>query len=202
MSGTLTVQTIQGPTSGANANKVIIPAGQTLDASAGGMTLPAGVGGKILQVVSTTKTDTFSTTAGMGSPVQITGLTATITPTSTSSKILVMYNVDFGFNGTGTTIGIALSRNGSSICIGDAASVRPRVTSVGHHEGSPWNAHNSAGTFLDSPNTTSATTYGLKIGNNGNSALTIFVNRTGRDNNLTHEDGRSTSTITVMEIAG
>jgi hypothetical protein len=49
MAGILTVQTIQGPTSGANANKVIIPAGQTLDASAGGVTLPAGVGGQVVQ---------------------------------------------------------------------------------------------------------------------------------------------------------
>ena len=39
--GTLTVQTLQAPTSGANANKVLIPSGHTLDAS-NGLTTPAG----------------------------------------------------------------------------------------------------------------------------------------------------------------
>ena len=47
------------------------------------------VTGNILQVVSTTKTDTFSTTST--SYVDITGLSVSITPTSTSSKIFIKY---------------------------------------------------------------------------------------------------------------
>jgi hypothetical protein len=41
MASELIVQTLKGPTTGANANKVIIPSGQTLDASAGSISLPA-----------------------------------------------------------------------------------------------------------------------------------------------------------------
>ena len=92
MAGILTVQTIQGPTSGANANKVIIPAGQTLELTEGvalpsGTTLPAGVGGKVLQVVSfntTTQTQTTSTS------FIDTAITGSITPSSTSSKVLII----------------------------------------------------------------------------------------------------------------
>ena len=54
--------------------------------------------GSILQVVSTTKTDTFTSTST--SMVDITGLSATITPSSTSSKILVMASVASGNTGS------------------------------------------------------------------------------------------------------
>ena len=54
--------------------------------------------------------------------------------------------------------------------------------------------------FLDSPSTTSATTYSLKIGGNGTTG--IYINRSSRDSNLANEDGRYASTITLMEISG
>ena len=53
--------------------------------------------GKILQVVSTVKTDVFTTSSQ--SLVDITGLSVTITPSATSSKILVLYNVQIASNG-------------------------------------------------------------------------------------------------------
>lgn len=84
MSGTLIVQNIQGPSSGANANKIIIPSGQTLDASAG-FVPPAG---SVVQVVNhktntqyTTTTTTFANMANFS---------VSITPTSASSVILLM----------------------------------------------------------------------------------------------------------------
>ena len=51
--------------------------------------LGTGVGGKVLQVVSTTKTDTFT---GNGTAIDVTGLSVTITPSSTSNKILLASN--------------------------------------------------------------------------------------------------------------
>ena len=56
--------------------------------------LASGVGGKVLQVVSVAKTDTFSTTSN--SFVDVTGLTLNITPSATSSKILVLCDVKLG----------------------------------------------------------------------------------------------------------
>jgi hypothetical protein len=82
MASELIVQTLKGPTSGANANKVIIPSGQTLDASVGGFT-PAS--GQIIQVVRSQDTGaTIQTTSTSHSD---TGWSVDITPTSTSSII-------------------------------------------------------------------------------------------------------------------
>ena len=52
--------------------------------------LASGVGGKILQVVSTTKTDTASTTTS-GSFTDISGMSVSITPSATSSKIFIIF---------------------------------------------------------------------------------------------------------------
>ena len=86
MSGTLIVQNLQGPASGANANKIIVPAGQVLDASAG-FVAPAG---SVIQVVYTNITTSFETTSGSWADVSNTSLS--ITPISASSKILVTYS--------------------------------------------------------------------------------------------------------------
>ena len=55
---------------------------------------PTSGGGGIIQVVSATKTDTFSATANQ--TVDITGLSVTITPKFSSSKILINYNITAG----------------------------------------------------------------------------------------------------------
>ena len=60
--------------------------------------LPAGVGGKVLQVINTHFTDKVSSTSA--TPADVSGFSATITPSSTSSKILVMVTVFFGGSGS------------------------------------------------------------------------------------------------------
>lgn len=156
--------------------------------------------GGVLQVVSTTKTDTFSTTTGGASPVDITGLSVTITPTSTSSKIYIMFSVHVGAS-AGSTTGVRLMRDSTAISIGDAASARPRMTTAGEGMGdNTWNSDVLTSAFLDSPSTTSAITYKLQMVGNG--TATNYVNRTGRDQDTSNDDYRSTSHITVMEIAG
>ena len=175
--------------------------GNAIITSDGSGNITTGTGmGKVLQVVSTTKTDTFSTTAGGSSPATITGLTATITPSSTSSKILVMPNINVGSDGD-NHIAITIFRGTTAICIGDTAGNRPRASftasldSTGH----TWLTQSASQNFLDSPNTTSATTYSLKIGGNG--ATAMYINKSSRDNNLANEDSRYASTITLMEIS-
>lgn len=158
--------------------------------------LPAG---SVLQVVSTTKTDTFSTTST--SFIEITGLSVSITPISSSSKILILANISISagatYNGRWRVY-----RNGSVISgyLGNAAG--NRVQSANSYRGfqdgqASYNVLSLANlNFLDSPNTTSAQTYAIYGNTNG----TIYVNVTQNDPNDT-DGARTASTITVMEIA-
>lgn len=157
--------------------------------------------GKVLQVKSTTKTDTFSqASSSSASPVTITGLTVDITPSSVSNKILVMYALDVSSSDT-STLDTFLFRDSTGICIGDADGSRPRATMAGTGQAvGTFFRQNLAAQFLDSPSTTSQITYSIKVG--ANATVTAFINRNDRDRNTTIDDARSTSTITVMEIAG
>jgi hypothetical protein len=166
----------------------------TLDFSGKSITLPAGAGGKIIQVQSFTKTDTYTSSGNFKDP----GLDVTITPTSTSSKILV--NVSLCFSTSATTLGFILRRNASGICQADTAGNRTRMTVITECGNNVWqtNAHYM---FLDSPATTSATVYDIVIGSHDGREFRVNRSGSGTDGgNL--DDSRSTSTITVMEVAG
>lgn len=152
--------------------------------------------GTVLQVVSTAKTDTFTTTST--SFIDITGLSATITPTNSANKILVQINVNYGNSG-GNMAGLRITRAGTAIAIGDAASSRTRSTLGNVQYNGVNNDRSSFGsmTFLDSPATTSATTYQVQGITDAN---TLTVNRSGADADAAAVY-RTVSTITVMEIA-
>jgi hypothetical protein len=160
--------------------------------------------GTVLQVVSTTKTDAYSESladSAISSNV-VTGLTATITPRSASSKILVRVStyvsssVNWGFGG------FLIRRDSTGICVADAASSRSQLSgqagAVGQNAGDQANLVQE---FLDSPNTTSSITYGISLHNRHNGTITAYVNRSSDDGDVARI-GRSTSTITLMEIAG
>ena len=163
-------------------------------------------GGKILQVVSTTKTDTFSASVAVGAVTDVTGLSATITPSASSSKILVMASVQ-GSNNTSTVYGaltVILKRDSTQISIGDAASNRTRTTASNLPLSTSSTAAMTNVTFnyLDSPSTTSATTYQIEIANAvfSGSTATLYVNRSSSDGDFNYTP-RPTSTITVMEVS-
>jgi hypothetical protein len=148
---------------------------------------------KIVQVVSTTLTTTFTTSST--SFTDITGLTVSITPTLNTSKILVIASVS-GSNDIAVVNGaIRLARGGTGIFVGDTAGSR---TSGQGFEALGAQAQTTLGlTFLDSPATTSATTYSVQIMNT--SAGTAYINRGKNDTNA-NNNYRSASSITVMEI--
>ena len=163
--------------------------------------------GKILQVVSTTKTDIFSASVTQGSSTAVTGLSVSITPSSASSKILVTVALSAACAVSTAQEGVSaiLTRGGSPICIGDAAGNRSRGTS-----GSGWTGTGLTPTkesvrsigvlFVDSPATTSATTYAIEIGHTRLGTATVVVN-SGAATGLDRSDvWRTTSTITVMEV--
>lgn len=150
--------------------------------------------GHIIQVVSATKTDTFSLTSTT-SFTDITGLSVNITPSSTSSKILIMlYLVASQENVPCTRI----VRDSTAIGIGDAASNRIQCTAM-IREGNQYASSPGTPIFLDSPSTTSQITYKAQIApeQTGN---TVYVNRSHHDQDNV-SGHRTISSITVMEVA-
>lgn len=150
----------------------------------------------VIQVKSTTKTDTFSMSSTTFADV--TGLTVSITPTSASNKVLIVASVVASQNfGTNNSF-LRLARGGTALGIADAAGGRIRAAS-------PVNASNGDFpeglplSFLDSPATTSATTYSVQIAINAG-ANPCYINRSFNDTDNS-QFGRYSSTITVFEVA-
>lgn len=141
----------------------------------------AAGGGKILQVVNVAYS-TYGTTTS--STYSATGLTASITPSSTSSKILVLVNM-VGMTKTAgdTGIGLKLYRNGSSIL--------PFEGVLGTNSGSNFNGVSSGTNYLDSPASTSSQTYAV-YWNSYNNSTQVRINNDG--------GVAISSTITLMEV--
>ncbi len=159
--------------------------------------LPSGT---VLQVKSATKTDKQSTTSS--TPSDITGLSVSITPTSTSSKILVVTNVQFG--GEDNVYGaIDVLRGASNITEGSypTGSQTAATMAIGAdvtHGG--YKVLTASHNFLDSPASTSALTYKVQFASTYGSR-TLTINAPYETVDTTYIIG-GTSTITVMEIAG
>lgn len=143
----------------------------------------------ILQVQSTLKTDAFSTTSATFTDV--TGVSVSITPRATSSKILVMAHIQ-GSQGATNDGMFRLMRDSTVI----AESTAGTTNGYGQVSASYANAMFTISiAFLDSPSTTSATTYKVQTRIVG--GATVFVNRRAADTSY-----GGSSTITVMEVAG
>jgi hypothetical protein len=148
----------------------------------------------VVQVKSTTKTDTFTTTST--SFTDVTGLSVSITPTSASNKILVLVNMTASATPGTVALMAVLLRDSTQIAIGDTAGNRTRASGFAQ----PTNADSVTMvsiSFLDSPATTSATTYKMQI--RGNSANTVAINRSVGDTDAA-TFARTISSITVMEV--
>ncbi len=157
-------------------------------------TLPAGA---VIQVVSATLTATASTSS---STFADTGLTVSITPASSSNKILVYAMVNTSnTTATNNSMFLNLVRTASNILVGDAAGSRIQTTSF---PGAASTTGVSCSTlmFLDSPSTTSATTYKVQFAASNNAAACL-VNASTLDSNAA-SIGRAASSIVVMEVKG
>ena len=143
--------------------------------------LPAGVGGKVLQVV--TATNTSQITVSTGSYTWTTNISLAITPSSTSNKILIlgsqnlaMANNDKYMNGTFFRDSTNLGSGGFGISGGSLAV------------GSTFISANWGASYLDSPSSTSEITYHMK---GAAQTATGYMNVNG-----------SYGTLTLMEVAG
>jgi hypothetical protein len=149
--------------------------------------------GNILQVVSATKTDIFSSSST--SFVDITGLAVDITPSSALSKILVFTSLIADQSSTEYPM-FKLLRDSLDVLVGDAEGSRIQVT-FGTSAAAGNRPQTASYTAYDSPNTANQITY--KIQGRVN-AGTFFVNRSSNDTNGTGHF-RAAATITVMEVA-
>jgi len=161
-----------------------------------GLVSGAGVGGGIIQVKSTTKTDTFSTAST--SYTDITGLSVSITPTRSDSKILIFVTVH-GVGNSQTQAYFRFMRDSTPICLGDAAGSRVQSTLGSIYTNQANETKSCSQNFLDSPSTTNSVTYKIQTRTQGTG--TVFINRSENDSNGVTA-GRMTSTITVMEVSG
>ena len=150
----------------------------------------------IIQIKQTLKTDTFSSSSS--SFTDITGMSISITPTLSTSKILVVVDMKVGGTSTGTPTIYKLLRGSTDIYIGDSSSSRSSVFaahSVADGTGYPLFCISSF--FIDNPATTSATTYKIQMKTDTSPS---HVNKTHSDNDNSNYP-RTASTITVIELA-
>ena len=150
--------------------------------------------GKILQVLQAAKTDT-ATMSSTTTFTDISGMTINITPASASNKILVQFTVNISNKSNGA-LHLRLMRDSTAICVGDASSSRGPVTVMGAAVQHGNDMKTRSMVFLDSPNTTSATTYKLQW----QGAIDPVLNRS-KDDSDSLDHPRGASTITVMEVA-
>jgi hypothetical protein len=162
---------------GANAITGTLPAANINDTSIGNITaLPAAIAtGKVLQVVTAIKTDTTSSSSL--TMVDISSLSVSITPSSASNKILVMCSFCWGADNNSSPK-FKLTGGNTSTYVGDAAGDRQRVAYFAADD--YFNGASNAGNetafmgflnFLDSPSTTSSTTYKLQGSTDANGSF-------------------------------
>lgn len=160
--------------------------------------LAAGVGGKVLQVVSATKTDTASSSSSTFA--DITGLSVSITPSSASNKILIIAYINLAHDYLIAKVGSRIMRDSTALAIGDSAGSRIRASGYVYVDSENYAPIIISVNYLDSPSTTSATTYKWQFSSLDNTG-TVYVNRSDNDSDGTNQ-ARTASGITVMEIAG
>jgi hypothetical protein len=155
--------------------------------------------GSVIQTKSVTKTDVA--TSSSSTFADISGLSLSITPISTSSTILITGNINGSWRNNYTKLGVRLMRDSTPIAIGDDdGGTRGRFT------GKMYLSIGAKGTFCipvmheDSPATTSAITYKWQFASLDNVA-SVYINRDETYlNDATY--GLTVSSITVQEIKG
>ena len=156
---------------------------------------PTGGGGGIIQVVQSTLDTKTSTTS---TSYTDTGLSATITPKFSTSKILIRYNINVSINSDSNIAFFQIVRGSTAVGNGSQGSNRVKCHSALRGQHSDTNPHGvTSGEFLDSPSTTSATTYKIQYTIDGN---TIFINKATGDSDVAAHPS-PLSTLTLMEIS-
>ena len=152
-----------------------------------------GSGQTIVQVQSVASAVPFTATGTANTYYPFTGLSITITPSSASNKLLLIANLSSGTNANGTQY-FSFVRGSTAVGIGSGGT---NNMTQGFYPANT-SSYNQAGigmTYLDSPATTSATTYYIQVATD--SGGTIYFNRRQADTSF-----GMVSSFTVMEISG
>ena len=170
--------------------------------ASGAITSSALPTGSVIQVKSASKTD--ATEKANIQSYDIPGLSVSITPTSASNKIFIIFNLNIQSSGSFGGDVVRLVRDSTNICFADAAGTRIRgCNAVVRHEvgdNYDYTGESIVNSFLDSPGDTNAHTYKVNLYDD-TANNTVWINR---DRPSSDGSGwrRTVSTITVMEIAG
>ena len=181
-----------------NVNKIAARVGNTITVESGDVLQAPG---HVIQVKSAAFTNVLAISSA-DTRTDITNLSLSITPSSTSSKILVNTHISYGGSdnnlyGSGflmrdsTDIGVNTTATGSQFNVSFGLNLTGQANET-------YKLRNSSMTFLDSPSSTNALTY--KVQGRVNSNGTLYINRPGVDANADY-GSRGISTLTVMEIA-
>jgi len=162
--------------------------------------LPSGSSGGIIQVKQTVLDTVF--TSNSTSYTDVTGMSVSITPQRSDSKILVMVTLRCAMNQSDRWSAYILLRDSQILFDGTAEGSRTQcsiwhIPFVGTGTGNTFGDKNI--TFLDSPASTSSLTYKLQV--KVQSGATAYVNRSMNDSNADYGP-RTSSSITVMEVCG
>ena len=180
---------IKAPSSSGNTRVLTLP-------DTGNLTLGAG---KILQVVSTTKTDTFSEDIATGT-FSADAMSISITPSNASNKILLLANCSYTIE-TSNDGGWSFFKDGSLLTggVADAAGSRVRATSV-IPQTTTGQFLTVSGSHLDTAGGTSAITYSVRLHHGSNATRYVYLNKSHTDSNTAY-DFRAVSSLTAMEVA-
>ena len=162
--------------------------------------LATGVGGKILQVQQTLKTDAFS--MSNNSFTDVTGMTVDITPSSSTSNILVSLDICYGGQANLYAL-FDLYRDSTVIGRSNAVSLSNQLNGAfgaacGNNDNDFYKLHNASFTILDTPPSASQITYKIQV--YSYDSKTFYLNRPYDNTNYAYIHGGSSS-ITAMEVA-
>jgi hypothetical protein len=189
-SGSITLQ--EPAVAGTTVLDLPATSGTILTTASSGQSIPKAAlpTGSVLQMVSVNKVDSFSTTST--SFVDITGLSVSITPISSTSKIYIVATIPVVSGTSNSGANFALSRNGTLIGQGTSGTTQNSIAVVFVASNDFYNG--TSFSILDSPSTTSAITYQIRLLSSAGG--TCWIGRRGSDTY-----GGSSSTLTAMEIA-
>jgi len=217
INGTTGISGVEGSVSapvltGTDSNcGISFPAADTIKFSTGGVERMqitnsgvSGTGisnGKILQVVQTHYSDRVSNSTASGAEWAPSQLNCSITPSATSSKVLITAKVAIGFSVNTRRVFLKAFRDSTEIAQGDtgggsysraASSVDIRLDDV---------VEDIIFQFLDTPSTTSATTYSFRFFHSQTATATIYINRAHTIIDR-FQDAFLSSNVTLMEVGG
>ena len=193
---TLTVQNIQGSSS--SSNTINVASGHKITGATGSIVTP----GQVIQVVNAEKLDTAATNSVMPSWVD-TGLTCSITPNFSNSKILV--HVDYAGGVTTNAFNyFRVVRNidgGTYSMISEAATPGSRnaIHGMVYDQDNQGQVKLQTLNHLDSPTTTSVVNYKVQFATGGGGY--VYIGQSNRDSNTAGYDPRASSRIVLQEIA-